>query len=262
MRNALFFDIDGTLLSDVTGKIPDSALDALKKTIELGNLTFINTGRCYCSVPMELKRAPFSGYLCGCGTYIMLGDEVMFSRIIPHKRGREIIRVLQENHAEPILEATDDCYFSKRITRFEGIEHTRRYFAPMGLGIETYIEQDRFDYDKFVFYYDQKTNLAAIKANLGKDMDLIDRQNGFFEVVPKGFSKASGIAYILEHMNIPMENAYVFGDSSNDLAMLEAAGFSVAMGNASAELAARADYRTAPWDRGGVTQALEHLSLI
>ena len=124
MRNALFFDIDGTLLSDVTGKIPDSALDALKKTIELGNLTFINTGRCYCSVPMELKRAPFSGYLCGCGTYIMLGDEVMFSRIIPHKRGREIIRVLQENHAEPILEATDDCYFSKRITRFEGIEHT------------------------------------------------------------------------------------------------------------------------------------------
>ena len=59
MRNALFFDIDGTLLSDVTGKIPDSALDALKKTIELGNLTFINTGRCYCSVPMELKRAPF-----------------------------------------------------------------------------------------------------------------------------------------------------------------------------------------------------------
>lgn len=34
MRNALFFDIDGTLLSDVTGKIPDSALDALKKTIE------------------------------------------------------------------------------------------------------------------------------------------------------------------------------------------------------------------------------------
>ena len=141
MRNALFFDIDGTLLSDVTGKIPDSALDALKKTIELGNLTFINTGRCYCSVPMELKRAPFSGYLCGCGTYIMLGDEVMFSRIIPHKRGREIIRVLQENHAEPILEATDDCYFSKRITRFEGIEHTRRYFAPMGLGIETYIGQ-------------------------------------------------------------------------------------------------------------------------
>ena len=31
MRKALFFDIDGTLLSDVTGKIPDSAIEALKK---------------------------------------------------------------------------------------------------------------------------------------------------------------------------------------------------------------------------------------
>ena len=242
MRNALFFDIDGTLLSDVTGKIPDSALDALKKTIELGNLTFINTGRCYCSVPMELKRAPFSGYLCGCGTYIMLGDEVMFSRIIPHKRGREIIRVLQENHAEPILEATDDCYFSKRITRFEGIEHTRRYFAPMGLGIETYIEQDRFDYDKFVFYYDQKTNLAAIKA--------------------KGFSKASGIAYILEHMNIPMENAYVFGDSSNDLPMFQYVKHAVAMGIHSNVLEPYAEFVTKTVEEDGIAFAIKHYGLI
>ena len=99
MRNALFFDIDGTLLSDVTGKIPDSALDALKKTIELGNLTFINTGRCYCSVPMELKRAPFSGYLCGCGTYIMLGDEVMFSRIKEEERLSVCFRRIMQNRS-------------------------------------------------------------------------------------------------------------------------------------------------------------------
>ena len=68
-------------------------------------------------------------------------------------------------------------------------EHLGRYFAPMGLGIETYIEQDRFDYDKFVFYYDQKTNLAAIKANLGKDMDIIDRQNGFLKLSQRAFQR-------------------------------------------------------------------------
>ena len=262
MRNALFFDIDGTLLSDVTGKIPDSALDALKKTIELGNLTFINTGRCYCSVPMELKRAPFSGYLCGCGTYIMLGDEVMFSRIIPHKRGREIIRVLQENHAEPILEATDDCYFSKRITRFEGIEHTRRYFAPMGLGIETYIEQDRFDYDKFVFYYDQKTNLAAIKANLGKDMDLIDRLGGIYEVVPKGYSKGTAIDFILKHFGLGLDDAYVFGDSSNDLAMFTYGKHTVALGHHDPVLDPYTEYVTDTVENDGLMKAMAHYGLI
>ena len=50
---ALFFDIDGTLLSEITKEIPQSALDALKKTAEKGNLTFINTGRrSYPTVPL------------------------------------------------------------------------------------------------------------------------------------------------------------------------------------------------------------------
>ena len=101
---------------------------------------------------------------------------------------------------------------------------------------------------------------------LAGDYDFIWHGGGFaggtIEMVPKGFSKATGISALCRELNISLHDTVAFGDSSNDLAMLEAAGFSVAMGNASAELAARADYRTAPWDRGGVTQALEHLSLI
>ena len=54
---ALFFDIDGTLLSEITKEIPQSALDALKKTAEKGNLTFINTGRTWSELPEELKKA-------------------------------------------------------------------------------------------------------------------------------------------------------------------------------------------------------------
>ncbi|MGN0277042.1 MAG: HAD hydrolase family protein [Hominisplanchenecus sp.] len=38
MRKALFFDIDGTILSDITGTIPQSAVDALQRTKELGIL--------------------------------------------------------------------------------------------------------------------------------------------------------------------------------------------------------------------------------
>lgn len=113
-----------------------------------------------------------------------------------------------------------------------------------------------------MFYYDQKTNLAAIKANLGKDMDLIDRQNGFFEVVPKGFSKASGIAYILEHMNIPMENAYVFGDSSNDLPMFQYVKHAVAMGIHSNVLEPYAEFVTKTVEEDGIAFAMKHYGLI
>ena len=41
--SALFFDIDGTILSEITHKIPESALEALRKAQENGHKTFINT---------------------------------------------------------------------------------------------------------------------------------------------------------------------------------------------------------------------------
>ena len=63
---ALFFDIDGTLLSEITKEIPQSALDALKKTAEKGNLTFINTGRTWSELPEELKKLPSGGRADPC----------------------------------------------------------------------------------------------------------------------------------------------------------------------------------------------------
>lgn len=262
MKKALFFDIDGTILSDITGTIPQSAVEAVKQTAKLGNLTFINTGRTICSIPKELKGIAFSGYLCGCGTYIMVGDQVLLSRSIPHERGRRIIDMLYRHHAVPVLEGSQDCYFPKRMTRFEGAEHTRRYFKPMGLGIETYIENDNFDFDKFVFYYDEQTELEAVKKDLAQDMELIDRKNGFYEVVPKGFSKASAIAFILEHYGIGLENAYVFGDSSNDLPMFRYVPHAIAMGDHNAALDPYTEFVTKTVEQDGIAYAMKHYGLI
>ena len=69
--SALFFDIDGTILSETTHEIPESALVALRKAQENGHKTFINTGRTICSVPLMIKRIPFDGFLCGCGTHLV-----------------------------------------------------------------------------------------------------------------------------------------------------------------------------------------------
>lgn len=49
-RAALFFDIDGTVLSEITKEIPASTVDALKRAHDAGHFLFINTGRTYCSV--------------------------------------------------------------------------------------------------------------------------------------------------------------------------------------------------------------------
>lgn len=50
-KSVLFFDIDGTLLSEKTKVIPESAMGALDKAKKEGHLLFINTGRTVCSIP-------------------------------------------------------------------------------------------------------------------------------------------------------------------------------------------------------------------
>ena len=79
-RKALFFDIDGTLFSEITRQVPQSAVLALKKTRQRGNLVFINTGRTYCQTEGIRSEVELDGLLCGCGTYITVGNEILYDR--------------------------------------------------------------------------------------------------------------------------------------------------------------------------------------
>ncbi|MBS6194929.1 MAG: HAD family phosphatase [Clostridiales bacterium] len=261
-KKALFFDIDGTLLSEVTGQVPESAIESLKKAHKQGHLTFINTGRTICSIPAELKSLPFSGFICGCGTYITYGDEVIFSRSIPHERGREIIRTIQECNGDMVLEGQEDCYFSLRRSRFDALEMTRRYFEPMGLGIETYVENDNFDFDKFVIYVDDKTDQKTLFSRLEKDLSIMDRKNGFYELVPKEYSKASAIGYVLDYFSVDLDDAYVFGDSSNDLSMFAYVPHAVAMGNHDEVLDPYTEFVTKTVEDDGIAYAMKHYGII
>ena len=53
---AIFFDIDGTVLSEITKEVPVSAINAMKAAQQAGHLLFINTGRTICSIPPEIRR--------------------------------------------------------------------------------------------------------------------------------------------------------------------------------------------------------------
>lgn len=81
----------------------------------------------------------------------------------------------------------------------------------------------------------------------------------FLEVTPQGVDKASGIRAMLQTLNLPCEQAVACGDGCNDIPMLRAAGFSVAMGNAPQEVKKHADFITARNDDDGLAAALQHI---
>lgn len=70
-RKALFFDIDGTLLSEVNRNVPGSAKEALDQARKNGHLVFINSGRTYCLIGSIKKLVQVDGYCCGCGTVLL-----------------------------------------------------------------------------------------------------------------------------------------------------------------------------------------------
>ena len=61
-KKVIFFDIDGTLITEDTQIIPESTILSLKKAKENGHLLFINTGRTYCSIPNKINDLKFLSY--------------------------------------------------------------------------------------------------------------------------------------------------------------------------------------------------------
>ena len=47
MKKIAFFDVDGTLTSEIDGSIPQSTIDAIREARAAGNLMFINTGTAF-----------------------------------------------------------------------------------------------------------------------------------------------------------------------------------------------------------------------
>lgn len=261
-KSVLFFDIDGTILSEITQEVPVSAVHALKAAQEAGHLTFINTGRTICNIPTELAEIPFDGFLCGCGIYLTYHDRVLFETHLSMERADEIAREVYACGLDGIFEGADDIYFPSEVSRFYGLENIRRYINNRGLGLERYIEQGGCPFDKLFIYTDEQSDKERFFKFISKDLQIIDRGNGNYECAPKGYSKWTAIEKILEKFGIEKEQSYVFGDSSNDLAMFQDAGHAIAMKVHDSVLDPYTEFVTKTVEDDGIAYALKHYGLI
>ena len=165
---ALFFDIDGTLISEYTGEIPESAQEALRAARANGHKIFINTGRTLCCLPPSVRTFGFDGLLCGCGTYLLYQDQLLLESKIPFDRGLELIEAMEVCGIEGFLEATGEVYFPGRASRFEELERSKRYMMELGFSSENSMEGKNFLYDKFFVYTDEKSDKERFSGFWGR----------------------------------------------------------------------------------------------
>lgn len=261
-KSALFFDIDGTILSEITKEIPESALEALNQAKKNGHKMYINTGRTYCNIPPQLRRFDFDGFLCGCGCYLVCNDEVVLESHIEKKRGQDIIDMMYECKLDGILEGTEDAYFPIKRSRFEMLETSRRFFAKKGLGIEKYIDEGDIEYDKLFVYADEQSDKQKFFDFLKADMEVIDRGDNAYEIAQKPFSKATACEFMRKRLGLELDQVYVFGDSGNDLSMFEYAQHTIALGAHSEVLDPYTEFVTKTVEDDGIAYAMKHYGLI
>lgn len=260
-RKALFFDVDGTLLPEGTRQIPESARNALKEARSNGHLIFINSGRTYCNLDEVKRQIEADGYLCGCGTHIIVGDQVIYRYFIPHEEGVRLKRDIVEFGLDGVLEGAESCYMRSQTSRFPEIESLRADLRANGALSSHNWDVDYYEYDKCYLASDCLSDCEGLFARM-KQMDIIDRGGGFYECVPSGHSKATAIERVLEYYGLPLESAYVFGDSSNDLAMFEYASNCVVMEKHSPELDPFATFVTRSVEEDGIAYAMEQLGIV
>jgi Cof subfamily protein (haloacid dehalogenase superfamily) len=79
----------------------------------------------------------------------------------------------------------------------------------------------------------------------------------FLEFASPEVTKASGLAFLAEHVGFSRERTVAFGDGENDVELLEWAGYGVAVANAHERVLAVADSVCPPVDEEGVAQVIE-----
>lgn len=257
----IFFDIDGTLLDEKTGLISQSTKEALQQAKQNNHILIINTGRPIASIDSKIKELNFDGYICGCGTYIEYHNEPILHVTLDETIRLELIRQAYLCRVQAVLEGKNGIYFPKNITH-PFILNTKDNYIKEGFQVFEYDIDDFVDFDKLAVWYDDNSDIETFRCFLKKYFEIIQRDDDFIEVVPLGYSKATGIRYLIDYLNIDYNHTISIGDSTNDLSMLEYTKESIAMGNSHPLVFDKVTYITDHIEENGIYNALKHFQII
>lgn len=259
-RKILFFDIDGTILSHRTYQLSDSTKTAIRKARANGHIVMINTGRVISFIDKSLLDLGFDGYICGCGTYIEYHGEVLLQTALPGALSQSLIHDLRKSGIPAALEGSRAVYYDVHSTS-PIVKHLIEYSQRQQFTSGSW-EDPNIEFDKLCIWPEDEQEGNRFYDKYKSTLDFIQRDGCFYEILPQGYSKASGIEYIINYLGIPWEDTYAFGDGENDRSMLTYAKHSIAMGNAPQAIKDIVTHVTGDVDHQGIESALRHFGLI
>lgn len=259
-KKIIFFDIDGTILDEKTHTIPQSTIKAISQAQKNGHICIVNTGRPSCTIDQCIKDVGFDGYICGCGTNIIYQNQDIFYTQLSENIRRSIISLGFDCQVDCVLEGKNGTFFPTYI-RHPFVKEIKENYKNEGFHIGEFNQNDIVLFDKLTVWYDNDSDIERFKNELQDNFEIIQRDVDFVEIVPLGYSKATGIQMLIDYLHMSIDQTISIGDSTNDLSMLTYTKESVAMGNGNPVLFDKVTYRTSNVDEDGIYHALKHYHL-
>lgn len=261
-------DLDGTLLGKGSILLQENTR-ALQTAVSAGIKIAIASGR----MALVCSRIALAMGLEDCYILGMNGGHILekpFGRTIEcHSYSTEqrnrCVQILKEEQCLFNLYTDRGVYTNQEFDE-EGKNRFRSYFANCGCRVVIASNADEFAMSEqcLKFLVKQSNNLegynracSAIASIPGLYMTSSAADN--MEIMLSSASKAKAVKKITEILHIPIENVVAFGDFDNDVEMLTACGFSVAMGNAVDAAKTAARYVTRSHEDAGVAYAIRAL---
>ncbi|MDO4312066.1 MAG: HAD hydrolase family protein [Eubacteriales bacterium] len=244
-----FFDVDDTLMDSETGRVPESAYDALAGLQKNGNKICIASGRklIHPDNPKIYDDLVWDGYVCNAGQLVYNRErECIYDLPYPEEIVRKCLDVVEENHLNILIHEKNRSYIVN--DNLEDAYIANRFFNMDMPPIKQY---DGGSVYGMVLYMPKNYDLSIFDKIL--DITLYPGKSNFADVVYGDADKYKGILKILEYYH---ESSYIaFGDSNNDEEMMKHAEVSICLGQGTDNIKTMSSYVTDSVNNNGIWNA-------
>ena len=266
MIKHLFSDLDGTLLND-NGELSDYTKKIIRE----------------CNIPLTLvsarspqKMESILSELGVGGIHIAFNGAIIFKKennkfeilnkeILNRELARKLVLDIRSEFPKVGISLYDEENWNVDVVN-KVIEREKKVVKVNYnlVNFNQFFNENLKDVYKVSFIEDNvevlKNLVNYVEVNYSNEKIAIQKSlSGYLEITHVNAKKSLGIEYVMKLKNIDRESTVAFGDGENDISMLQSAGYSIVMGNASDKVKKHADFITKSNNEDGVAYVIEEI---
>ncbi|MGL6124982.1 MAG: HAD family hydrolase, partial [Metamycoplasmataceae bacterium] len=233
MKMIFATDVDGTILTD-QGAPHKETNPAFEHAISKGNYIVIATGRSLSRAKPLLEMMPAVSYLiCNNGSLIqnVKTEEIIYLKSISPKNYIKMIEFAKKHNFLFTMHTNKTTYTYPKVRYVNSVNLDEEFNLKIINFINDNPNSETIVNGEFItqlsLFGDEescKKHLNTIEKMFENTQNVFLTNAIFIDVNPLNVSKWTSLQYLADHLNVKHENIATFGDSGNDLEMLQKAG--------------------------------------